>query len=155
MLQPIIRNNDFNTRFNKKLCCLQFILTDTNQSLWFSGQIDSFITEIFCFFIFSFKYDLLETYISLFLLNFPVEKRIRMLEGFYYKIFHHQWMPIFIQNLVDLLRIHVRLQKLADFVQSRKQLLEKPTPHYGRFCYFLFRNATIRLKSLVKYWWNQ
>merc|ERR1712156_437241 len=57
-----------------------------------------------------------------------VEKSIWILEGFYYKIFHHQWMPIFIQNRVDLLKIHVRLEKLANFVHSKNEMLEKPTP---------------------------
>merc|ERR1711963_215115 len=56
-----------------------------------------------------------------------VEKAIRMLEDFYYKMVHHQWMPIFIQNRLDMLKIQVRLRKLADSVQSRNEMLAKPT----------------------------
>ena len=49
------------------------------------------------------------------------------MEKFYFKIFNHYWMPIFIQSRIAFLKIPVHLQTLADFVQSRNKMLEKPT----------------------------
>lgn len=57
-----------------------------------------------------------------------VEKSIRMLEKLYLKIFHHQWIPIFIQSHIAFLKIPVHLQTLADFVQSRNRMLKKSPP---------------------------
>ena len=49
------------------------------------------------------------------------------MEKFYFKIFNHYWMPVFIQSRIAFLKIPVHLQTLADFVQSRNKMLEKST----------------------------
>jgi len=56
-----------------------------------------------------------------------VERSIWMMEKFYFKIFNHNWMPVFIQSRIAFLKIPLHLQTLADFVQSRNKMLEKPT----------------------------
>jgi len=55
------------------------------------------------------------------------ETTIRSMEYYYYKIFFHPWMPSFIQSRIELLKIPIRLEKLADFIQDRNEMLLAPS----------------------------
>lgn len=62
---------------------------------------------------------------NIFYFQISAENAIKAVENWWNGFFHHQYLPSFIQSRLELLKVDIKLRKMAEFINDQNSKLAK------------------------------